>query len=76
MHDYQLLLALTVLWMSTTAALLIFIPMWFANDAESFHPHSVDVEWRHSKMLVVSSSTGFDSLSSTSRAGGILLTGF
>lgn len=55
--DSELLIALCVLWLSTTGALCAFLPMWLWNDGESFHPHSVSVDQRHSLFLVVSSET-------------------
>ena len=55
--DTELLIALCVLWLSTTVALIIFLTMWFFNDLEAFHPHSVDVDKRHHMFLVVSSTT-------------------
>lgn len=47
--DFELLIALCVLWMSTTLALISFLSMWFANDGEAFHPHSVDVKSKYSQ---------------------------
>jgi len=41
--DPELLLALCILWFSSTAALAFFIFMWLANEGEAFHPHSVEV---------------------------------
>jgi hypothetical protein len=55
--DPELLVALIVFWISTTAALVTFLMMWFANDGEAFHPHSVDVDTRHSLFAVVNSET-------------------
>ena len=55
--DPELLFALCVLWCSTTGALVMFIPMWIWNEGESFHPHAVSVDQRHSLFLVVSSET-------------------
>lgn len=55
--DGELLIALVVLWFSTTFALVTFLRMWFGDDGAAFHPHSVDVEHRHSSFLVVHSTT-------------------
>lgn len=55
--DTELLVALVVLWFSTTTALITFLRMWFSYHGESFHPHSVDVEHRHGLFLVVNSKT-------------------
>lgn len=55
--DEQLLIALAVLWISTTSALVVFFRMWFAYNGEAFHPHSTDVELRHNLFLVVNSKT-------------------
>lgn len=55
--DNELLIALCVLWCTTTAALIIFLSMWFFNQSEAFHPHSVDVEHRHSLFMVTNSKT-------------------
>lgn len=55
--DPELLIALCVLWISTTASLCAFLPMWIINDGEAFHPHCVSVDQRHSLFLVVSSET-------------------
>lgn len=55
--DSELLIALLVLWTSTTIALVAFLRMWFSNKGESFHPHSVDIEHRHNFFLVVNSKT-------------------
>ena len=55
--DNELLIALCVLWLSTTAAMVIFLKMWFLNDGEAFHPHSIDIEHRHNQFVVVSSTT-------------------
>lgn len=55
--DGELLIALLVLWISTTAGLICFLRMWFTQGGEAFHPHSVDVEHRHGTFLVVNSRT-------------------
>ena len=55
--DQELLIALIMLWCSTTTALVSFLRMWFSYAGESFHPHSVDVEHRHGLFLVVNSKT-------------------
>jgi hypothetical protein len=55
--DSELLLALFFLWSATTSALFIFLTLWFGNDKEAFHPHSVDVDSRHYQFLVVKSET-------------------
>jgi hypothetical protein len=55
--DTELLIALAVLWISTTIAMISFLHMWFSNNGELFHPHSIDVEHRHSSFLVVNSKT-------------------
>lgn len=55
--DHELLMALIVMWISTTGSLVAFIPMWVANEGEAFHPHCVCVDQRHSLFLVVSSET-------------------
>ena len=55
--DPELLFALCVLWLSTTIGMSVFIPMWLWNEGESFHPHSVSVDQKHSLFLVVSSET-------------------
>eukprot|EP01040_Poterioochromonas_malhamensis_P005624 gene5624-6044_t len=55
--DFELLVALFVLWFSSTFALISFLRMWLTNSGEAFHPHSVDVEHRHTNFLVVNSTT-------------------
>lgn len=55
--DPELLIALCVLWLSTTGSLIAFLPMWLGNEGESFHPHCVSVDQRHSLFLVVASET-------------------
>jgi len=55
--DTELAVCLGVLWLSTTGSLLAFLPMWFSNQSEAFHPHSVAVDRRHSLFLVVNSET-------------------
>lgn len=55
--DAELLLALAILWASTTGALIAFFFMWFFNEGESFHPHSVEIDHRHSLFVVVHSET-------------------
>jgi len=55
--DFELLWALALLWIGTTSALITFLSMWFNNEGEAFHPHSVDVDHRHALFLVVNSET-------------------
>jgi hypothetical protein len=55
--DEELLISLLVLWFSTTFALVTFLRMWFSDNGDGFHPHSVDVENRHELFLVVNSKT-------------------
>ena len=55
--DSELLIALLVLWCGSTMSLIVFLRMWFSDDGEAFHPHSVDVEHRHPTFLVVNSKT-------------------
>jgi len=55
--DTVLLSALLVMWVGSTFALVIFLAMWFMNEGEAFHPHSVDAERRHEAYVVVSSRT-------------------
>lgn len=55
--DTELLVALVVLWLSTTTALFFFFRLFLANGGEAFHPHSVDVEHRHHVFLAVNSRT-------------------
>lgn len=55
--DVELLLSLLVLWTATTFALVRFLLLWFSNEGESFHPHSVDVDHRHRSFVVVHSDT-------------------
>jgi hypothetical protein len=55
--DVELLLALCVLWFSSTIALVSCLLMWFFNEGESFHPHSVDIDHRHSLFVVVHGNT-------------------
>lgn len=55
--DYELLIALCVLWSSSTWCLFTCAFMWMWNDGEGFHPHSVDLERRHSLFEVVRSNT-------------------
>uniref|UniRef100_A0A7R9UCB2 Uncharacterized protein n=1 Tax=Pinguiococcus pyrenoidosus TaxID=172671 RepID=A0A7R9UCB2_9STRA len=55
--DRELLLTLLVFWSSTTAALIIFLRLWFANRGEAFHPHSVEVAPRHQHFLCVHAQT-------------------
>jgi len=38
--DNELLIALCVLWLSTTITLFTFLPMWFMNEGQAFHPHA------------------------------------
>lgn len=46
--DKELLIALWVLWFSSTFLIVIFLRIFLVNDGESFHPHCVEVELRHS----------------------------
>lgn len=55
--DKELFIALCVLWVSTTCALIVFLNMWFFNEGEAFHPHSIDVDHRHKLFVVVGSTT-------------------
>ena len=55
--DQELLIFLGVFWASTTLCLVAYLPMWFANQGESFHPHCVELEQRHSMYSVVGSKT-------------------
>lgn len=89
--DYELLVALWVLWVSSTMCLFACAFMWLMNEGicvsmpyptvtvcrqglcsaygmhtyalcwlylgEAFHPHSVDIEWRHNFYQVVKSNT-------------------
>ena len=55
--DTELLVALLVLWLSTTTSLVFFFRLFLANGGEAFHPHSVDVEHRHHVFLAVNSRT-------------------
>jgi hypothetical protein len=55
--DTELFIMLLVLWTGSTLSIIIFLTMWFANDGEAFHPHSVDVENRHPTFTVVNSKT-------------------
>ncbi len=55
--DDELLLALFVLWTASTLALVIFLLMWFANNGEAFHPHSVEISSPHKLLYIVSSET-------------------
>lgn len=55
--DAELLVALMVLWLSTTTSLVFFFRLFLANGGEAFHPHSVDVEHRHHVFLAVNSRT-------------------
>lgn len=54
--DNELLIALLIMWTSTTLSLVVFLGMWMLDGA-AFHPHSVDVENRHPSFLVVNSKT-------------------
>lgn len=55
--DDELIMALVLLWASTTTAIVIFFTLWFGNDMAAFHPHSVDVDTRHNLFLVVGGAT-------------------
>lgn len=55
--DTELLVALMVLWLSTTSGIFFFFRMFFAKGGEAFHPHSVDVDHRHDVFLAVNSRT-------------------
>ena len=55
--DAELFIALIVFWLSSTAAIVNFMFMWFFNEGESFHPHSVDIDHRHSLYVVAHSDT-------------------
>lgn len=45
------------MWSASTLAIIVCFTMWFFNDGEAFHPHSVDVDHRHSTFVVVNSET-------------------
>lgn len=55
--DFELLMALMVLWCSSTICLFTCAFMWLMNEGEAFHPHSVDIERRHDFYEVVKSNT-------------------
>lgn len=55
--DAELLIALLILWTTSTTAIFTFLYMWFVNDLAAFHPHSIDVEHRHVNFQVVNSTT-------------------
>jgi hypothetical protein len=55
--DYELLVALWVLWVASTLCLFACAFMWLMNEGEAFHPHSIDMEWRHDFYQVVKSNT-------------------
>ena len=48
---------LYVFWTSCSLCLICYLPMWFANQGESFHPHCVTLEQRHSLYSVVGAKT-------------------
>lgn len=55
--DFELLIALCTMWTASTLSLIVFFTMWFFNEGEAFHPHSVDIEQRHSFLAVSNSHT-------------------
>lgn len=55
--DQELLIALWVMWVSSTILIITTLTTVFFNDQEAFHPHSTDVELRHSMFVVVGSKT-------------------
>ena len=55
--DGELFIALIVFWLSISGAIITFMSMWFFNKGESFHPHSVDIDQRHSLYVVAHSDT-------------------
>ena len=57
--DTELLLFLWVFWCSTTLALVAYLPMFFANRGESFHPHVSRIVWTASGRLKVDQEQPF-----------------
>lgn len=55
--DSELLLFLWVFWSGTTLCLICYLPMFFANRGESFHPHCVSLRYRHVMYEVVDART-------------------
>lgn len=55
--DSELLLFLWVFWSGTTFCLICYLPMFFANRGESFHPHCVSLCYRHVMYEVVDART-------------------
>jgi hypothetical protein len=55
--DFELLMALCVLWISSTICLFTCAFMWLLNDGAAFHPHCVDMELRHGLYSVVRATT-------------------
>lgn len=55
--DGELFLSLIVFWLSISGAIITFMSMWFFNEGESFHPHSVDIDHRHALYVVAHSDT-------------------
>ena len=51
--DNELLIALWVLWFSSTFLIVIMLRVIFMNDSEAFHPHSVELEARHGSFACV-----------------------
>lgn len=50
-------MALYVFWICTTITLAVFLPMFFSNSGESFHPHSVSVRMKHNGFMIVDQPT-------------------
>jgi hypothetical protein len=55
--DGELLLALIVLWITTTVMLVTFFRYWFHDKSECFHAHCVDTTYAHNGFMVVSGPT-------------------
>lgn len=55
--DFELLIALCTMWTASTLSVVVFFIMWFFNEGEAFHPHSVDVEQRHAFLAVSAART-------------------
>tara|TARA_B110000090_G_C13066909_1_gene325679 strand:- start:291 stop:473 length:183 start_codon:yes stop_codon:yes gene_type:complete len=50
--DNELLIALLVFWLSTTGALMIFLPMWFFNSGEAVRTCIGLTELCHGKLSI------------------------
>jgi hypothetical protein len=55
--DYELAIALFVLWTASTLCLFLCAFIWLTKEGEAFHPHSVAMEYRHAYYMVVSTRT-------------------